>query len=57
MLLGVQLGSGPHGSTGGRSAVDRMPGRAAHTYGIAFTGQFAVYAGAVEHPGVSILSK
>src|SRR5947208_452797 len=30
---------------GGRSAVERMPGGAAHTYGTAFTGRFAVYAG------------
>ena len=38
-------GFGPAGAIGGRSAVERMPGGAAHTYGIAFTGRFAVYAG------------
>ena len=30
---------------GGRSAVARIPGAAWHTYGTAFTGRFAVYAG------------
>ena len=33
---------GPVGTIGGRSAVARMPGGAAQTYGIAFTGRFAV---------------
>ena len=40
--------AGPAGVIRGRSAVARIPGAAAHTYGIAFTGRFAVSAGVNE---------
>ena len=50
-----QLGlvGGPAGVIGGRSAVERMPGAAAHTYGTALTGRLAVYAGVNEPRSVS----